>query len=1103
VTSPVFGYSTLQVIPSLDGASAAMNRQLAPILAAVGTSAGRDLGASIADGLAQAGGDVSAAVKRITDSASSSAGSAGDELGRQLGAGIDGGLESSISGVGTDSGRRVGENIEAGLAEGTRGLGSDLGDQLRSQSTELERRADQVGRDAGGELAAGVNDSFRSGTADLGNSLDPAFASLGSQGFSAGQEAGSDIASGVLSGLAEAGVEIGGEFAELGVEAAARGADLGGAAASGVTSGLASGLAESAAGISNVLGDALGPLGPALTNPATAAGGIIGLALVKGAIDSINFDGVRARLRAELGATELEAERLSGLSKDLFRGNYGGSVEQVAAAVADVRRNAAGLGASTTAELRQISAAALTTAAVWDQDLNQSINAASQLVRTGLVDNSTEAFDLITVGLQGVADKSGDLLDTFNEYSTQFRELGLEGEEALGLITQGIQAGARDADIAADTLKEFAIRAQDGSDTTISGLQALGLEWTAVSDAIAAGGPRASAALDRVLDELRKVEDPAQQAAIAVQLFGTQSEDMQNALLAMDLSTAANEIGEISGAAQDAQDDLAGLESSLETVKRAGLGLGEDVANFILEPIAGLIQAENWGDVGQQIGRLILDGILLPVTGVAGLIARALGFSTGEASELGESTGAALATGFEAGVAKHGWNVAELLGVDIDLVRTKSLDAREATTSFGRELDRLEFSGAMARSGLDAAAAGADAFLQSLEDSTSIDNLLSATLAVDDAMSRVFESVNQIGDLDVSDVAEGLQGVSGEARAALSDIMSAGDAAQQSIAAALEFRGADSARATADRIRDGLLGIFDAAGLSDSQTHELLETMGLLPEQVDVAIAVSGETEAMAKIQVLREFIGGQLDAQGNVHLNAFIGAKIAEGDWATAQSLVEAFAIDMQDGLLENPLLIALNADPTMATEGLTGWIDWAQTENGATVPVDADTVPASDEVNAWERFMLGRPSIDVPVGANTNPADIGVSRWGAAQQGKTFTLDIDADMSRADATIREWFQSRGLFQGVLGGLLPERQLADGGHLGANEPAIVGEKGWELWWPDSAGQILNQSQVAATFGATEAGNTYEISIEDRSGDPMDTAGELIRQLDRRELKVT
>src|SRR5690606_28075664 len=115
--------------------------------------------------------------------------------------------------------------------------------------------------------------------------------------------------------------------------------------------------------------------------------------------------------------------------------------------------------------------------------------------------------------------------------------------------SQAIKAGARDSDKAADAIKEFAIRAIDGSDTTKEGFKGIGLSASRMSGMIAKGGKSAREGLDITLDRLRKVKHPAKRAEYAVALFGTQAEDLGDALYAMDVDKASKDFGKFGGSA--------------------------------------------------------------------------------------------------------------------------------------------------------------------------------------------------------------------------------------------------------------------------------------------------------------------------------------------------------------------------------------------------------------------------------------------------------------------------------------------------------------------------------------------------------------------------
>ena len=87
-----------------------------------------------------------------------------------------------------------------------------------------------------------------------------------------------------------------------------------------------------------------------------------------------------------------------------------------------------------------------------------------RLLRLGSLSTRRMLSTCSTKATQLGLNNSEDFLDTVNEYGTQFRKLGLTGAESIGLMSQAVKAGARDTDLAADALKEFSIRAIDGSE---------------------------------------------------------------------------------------------------------------------------------------------------------------------------------------------------------------------------------------------------------------------------------------------------------------------------------------------------------------------------------------------------------------------------------------------------------------------------------------------------------------------------------------------------------------------------------------------------------------------------------------------------------------
>lgn len=324
---------------------------------------------------------------------------------------------------------------------------------------------------------------------------------------------------------------------------------------------------------------------------AVAAGAV----LIKGLGDAIDQSNVTSKLQAQLGATGKDAGKYGKIAGKLYSSGVSGTFQEAADAIKNVMQSGIAPPGATNAQLQAIATKASDVATVFGQDLGGVTTAVSQMMRTGLAKNSTEAFDIITAGFQSGANKADDLLATMNEYGTQFRKAGLTGQTAMGLINQAIQGGARDADIAADAIKEFSIRAVDGSDTTAQGFKALGLNADTMATKFAKGGKNASGALDMTLDRLRGMKDPVAQSAAATALFGTQAEDLGQALFKMDPSKAAKGLGDFGGKAKQLGKTIRSgpsyeLSTFLRTLQQRFV---EVLGTYVIPALTGLGSALN------------------------------------------------------------------------------------------------------------------------------------------------------------------------------------------------------------------------------------------------------------------------------------------------------------------------------------------------------------------------------------------------------------------------------------------------------------------------------------------------------------------------------
>ncbi|BAL85461.1 putative phage tail protein [Actinoplanes missouriensis 431] len=342
-------------------------------------------------------------------------------------------------------------------------------------------------------------------------------------------------------------------------------------------------------------------------------GGALAAGIGAGLVGALDADKAKAKLSAQLGGDAQYAADMGEIAGNVYGRGFGESLE----AVNETLRGVLGSGLldedATNAEIESVTLKAQALADTFGQDVTQTARAAGQMVRTGLAKDSAEAFDILTRGFQQTGDHAGDLLDTFSEYSVQFQKMGIDGTTATGLLSQGLKAGARDADSVADAVKEFSLRAVDGSKTTSDALATLGLNADTVASGIAAGGPKAQAAFQMVLDKLRELGPESTTTQQAIQgLFGGPGENLGGALLALDLDTAAKSMGDVSGAADKMGETLEQSASQrLESFKRsAQAALVEKIGQAIpyIESLVGWIDRHSAvvGPAAAVLGTLAL-----------------------------------------------------------------------------------------------------------------------------------------------------------------------------------------------------------------------------------------------------------------------------------------------------------------------------------------------------------------------------------------------------------------------------------------------------------------------------------------------------------------
>ena len=256
-------------------------------------------------------------------------------------------------------------------------------------------------------------------------------------------------------------------------------------------------------------------LGGTLATAATAIGGL--------AINSQkNMDQAMNSFIAQTGIAKNESAEWKKALEDIYKGNYGESFEDIANSMALASQELYEFDPS---QIKAVTENALALRDTFGVEVNESIRASKALI-TQFGISADEAYNLMAHGAQNGLDFSGELVDNINEYSVQFGKLGLSAEDMFNIFKSGSDAGAWNLDNIGDAVKEFSIRAIDGSNTTIEGFTKLGLNSDEMAKKFAAGGDTAKKAFYETIDAIKAMDDPVQQSIVGVDLFGTMWEDL-------------------------------------------------------------------------------------------------------------------------------------------------------------------------------------------------------------------------------------------------------------------------------------------------------------------------------------------------------------------------------------------------------------------------------------------------------------------------------------------------------------------------------------------------------------------------------------------------
>jgi phage-related minor tail protein len=307
--------------------------------------------------------------------------------------------------------------------------------------------------------------------------------------------------------------------------------------------------------------DMIGAIGTANGDTAAAAaamglswaGVAAGVAAVVGEIAKIGKEAyaqmrelkvIAAEFEISLGLSEEEAAALTDIGKRIYAEGFAKSLSD---AINALKITKAYLRDLDDATLEQISGQASALADIFDVDIKSIIKTSSTMMDTFEMD-AQKTVDLIAALLSKNPAEAGEFLDTLNEYSVKFDEMGYSAEEFATYLAVSMENGAWSVDKVADAIKTLSDKSKDGSQSTKDALVSLGVDADAAMATIASGGDAAKAQIDIVLRLLSSMQDKYQQNLIGVALMGSQWEDVGSKAI-FHLAAVQNQFTDIEGTA--------------------------------------------------------------------------------------------------------------------------------------------------------------------------------------------------------------------------------------------------------------------------------------------------------------------------------------------------------------------------------------------------------------------------------------------------------------------------------------------------------------------------------------------------------------------------
>lgn len=330
-------------------------------------------------------------------------------------------------------------------------------------------------------------------------------------------------------------------------------------------------------------------------------------ALAKSAVETmgtlvVETEKAYGSFQAQTGASTKEMKEFKKEIDELYKNNYGDSIQDVADAMAEVKKQT---NETDPSKLKQLTENAIALRDTFDMDVKESMRAVNMLMEQFGI-SGDEAYNLIVQGAQNGLDKNGDLLDTINEYGVHYRQLGYDADEFFNSLSNGTKAGTFSVDKLGDAMKEFGIRTKDTATTSQEGFELLGY-----------GASVSAEEVGKTKDQIAKLEQNLKYAKMEQKEFNSKTSELTKMKNADKIKEYSKQLEEAKGKLKGMSGETKNSSGSVKELQKRFAAGGETAKKATKEVLEKLMNMDD--KVKQNQAGVDLFGTMWEDLGIEGV----------------------------------------------------------------------------------------------------------------------------------------------------------------------------------------------------------------------------------------------------------------------------------------------------------------------------------------------------------------------------------------------------------------------------------------------------------------------------------------------------